>query len=302
MAWNGDGELVWNAVTEALQPILHLEKELDQNKLEKRVRDYFNKGAKNLNFHSKQWDELIEEYADNVFGSLFCGLGDRPWIMEADFLLVVDAGVKENFPQHKLQNVPQKQFEQCVLAASDRAFDQQRYWAFRWETIQNVVTGKTTTKKIREATDTAREETVKQGVDEPDAFIASWVGLSIQSLMKTTQNEPQHILPPDLCHKLFERLVQEGGLPVAITNAVGQPPPGWPALAAAVDESYAPILAAEAAAAAEVGDAMGFKGKGKFDGGKGFKGKGKYDAFPDPYGMQYGMPYGKGMKGGYMPY
>ena len=55
--------------------------------------------------------------------------------MQVDFLMVVDAGVKELFPPHMLQNVPQLVFEQQVLSAHDRAFEEQRFAPMLWDTL-----------------------------------------------------------------------------------------------------------------------------------------------------------------------
>merc|ERR1712008_482293 len=73
-------------------------------------------GTKGLQFSGKRWDLLMGEYADAVYSSLFCGLGDRSWLNQADFLLCVDAGVKDFFPTHLFQNVPQQLFENTAAA------------------------------------------------------------------------------------------------------------------------------------------------------------------------------------------
>lgn len=246
-----DGDLLWNAVNEALAPVLHLENQLEPNKLEKRIRDYFKKGAKNLAFRAKAWHELIDEYADNVFGSLYCGLGDREWIGEADFLLVMDAGVKEQFPANLFDNVPQHEFENAVLASSDRAADEQRYLHFRWEVVQREIQGKVSQKKIGNAMDLARVEAVKLAVPDSESFVEAWMGIFIEELCKTTQNEPQHILPQELCQTLFEVILQAGALPTSLTAEFGILPTVWDSLAAAVGDAYTGLLAAEQAAAFE---------------------------------------------------
>eukprot|EP00438_Fugacium_kawagutii_P021275 Skav220196 [mRNA] locus=scaffold1074:376042:383270:- [translate_table: standard] len=113
--WQGE-DLLSAAVTQALEPILPQETEWDQAKLEKRVKQYFRNAAKNLEFQVKPWQELVEDYADSVFASLFQALKDRAWLMQVDFLMVVDAGVKELFPPYLVQHVPQVEFEQQAAA------------------------------------------------------------------------------------------------------------------------------------------------------------------------------------------
>jgi len=242
-----DGDLLWNAVSEALAPILEQEQQLEPNKLEKRVREYFKKGAKSLSFRSKPWDELVNEYADNIFSSLFCGLGDRPWLCDADFLLAVDAGVKEFFPAELFDRVPQSKFENVVLIASDRAFDEQRYNQLRWEVLQQEVKGKATQKKVGNAMDAARVEACQLGLQDPMSFTEAWVGITVEALCKTTQNEPQHILPQDLCQSLFEAMIEAGALPMTLTKD-GLPEDVWETLAVSVAEAYAPIIGAAEAA------------------------------------------------------
>ncbi|CAE8611119.1 unnamed protein product, partial [Polarella glacialis] len=95
-------DLVWNAVSEALAPIASLETEWDTPKLEKRIKQYFRNASKNLEFHAKPWNLLIEEYTDTVFASIFQALHDRSWLNQVDFLMVFDAAIKELFPKHVL--------------------------------------------------------------------------------------------------------------------------------------------------------------------------------------------------------
>merc|ERR1719235_460251 len=76
---SSSSDLLWNAVSEAVTPIAHMEGVLEQNKLEKRIRDYFSKAAKGLEFY-KPFADVVNEYADKVFSSMFAGLGDREWL------------------------------------------------------------------------------------------------------------------------------------------------------------------------------------------------------------------------------
>jgi len=171
---------------------------------------------------------LIHEYADNVYSSLFCGLGDRNWLSQADFLLCVDAGVKDLFPSHLFMNVPQQVFETTVLAASDRAFDEQRFLSFRWDTIQQIIVGKGTQKKIREALDTSRQRVIKEDIEQIEHFVRVWVSHFVKILAATTQGDPTSLVELDTVVELFQVLVQEGGLPLKMTVESGVPPPGWP--------------------------------------------------------------------------
>merc|ERR1712232_562173 len=126
------------------------EHEWDQNKLEKTLRGHFNKAAKNLAFGNSELWELINTYADNCFGSVFASLGDREWLStgQADFILVLDAGIKDHFPAELLGQCPRLEFEQMVLAAHDRAFEEQRFGPILTEAMSGVVQGKKTMSKV----------------------------------------------------------------------------------------------------------------------------------------------------------
>jgi len=146
---NQDEELLWTAVYEAVQPIKHMEDELDESKLEKRIRDAFKKGAKGLNVNARSWPQAVEEFADGAMSSLFSSCGDKPWLAHIDLLLCLDAGIRDNFPPQVMRNVPAAEFEQCVLAAYERAFEEQRTGPIMWEAVQAAVEGKKSRTKWR---------------------------------------------------------------------------------------------------------------------------------------------------------
>lgn len=275
--------MLWNAVSEAVAPIAHLEKEHDTNKLEKKIRDYFSKGVKGLEFHSKDWATLINDYADKVFSSLFCGLGDREWLNQADFLMCVDAGVKEYFPAHVLASVPQQAFEQAVLAAADRAYDEQRFWTFRWETVQRCCQGKLTQKKVREALDTGRAEAYQLAIGLPEGgqaqqFLTTFIVRTLEEFMKAVGDVNN--LPCDAAVELFSQLIDEGAFPLWLTQSEGTPTREDGVVAQLVQDFYAQNGAASG------GCAMKGKGKGKMVMGKGYGG-------PPAFG-DLGMPQGFG--------
>ena len=108
------------SITNVIDSIIHLleREEIDRNKLEKRILHYFNQGATGLEFGQKTFKELVNDYADAVYSSMFSGLdANRNWLTKADFLLVVDAGVKGHFPSELLDGVPRLQLERTILQA-----------------------------------------------------------------------------------------------------------------------------------------------------------------------------------------
>ena len=112
-------DVLWEAVHEALEPVIYKEKHWEGNKIIKRICDYFRKAAKTLDYES-HWLDVVNNYVDSAFGSIFQALGDRHWLGEVDFVFVVDAGIRECFPDHVVGGVPVIEFERGVLNAHDR--------------------------------------------------------------------------------------------------------------------------------------------------------------------------------------
>ena len=86
-----------SAVAEALVPVAHLETPERTPKLEKLIRDYFLKAAKGVDFQTN-FKKAVSDYADLALGSLWQGLGERPWLSQLDTLLVMDAAIKNDVP------------------------------------------------------------------------------------------------------------------------------------------------------------------------------------------------------------
>jgi len=251
--WKGGGngghgndwqeDFLSEAVTQALAPILTMETEWDQAKLEKRVKQYFRNAAKNLEFHVKPWQELVEEYADQVFASLFQALKERPWLLQVDFLMVVDAGVKELFPPFLLQHVPQLEFEQQVLSAHDRAFEEQRFAPMLWDTLFDRIEDKQHKTKIYNALEAGRKEAATHsGETNPvEDFVKAWVGCSLREVQSQCNSPLDQALPSDMCRDIFHALFEAGALPLPLTQE-GQPPDGLLIMDQAIEDGYAGTL------------------------------------------------------------
>jgi len=259
-AWNGAGagadnwgndEQLWNAISEAVAAIIHLEKELDSTKVEKKIRDYFNKAAKQMTFHAhRSLPELIDEYADNAFSSLFCGLGERDWLYsgQADLLLVVDAGVKANFPPQLVAQVNQAEFEQLVLASHDRAFEEQRYFPILTTAVQAAVQGPKIRKRVYNSAEQGRKEAasgmgVACGSGDPslekiEDFASRWIDRTICVLAEGLGGDPEGTLDMASACSFFHQMMEAGALPLALTQECGPPPPRWPIVDMAVQQAY----------------------------------------------------------------
>lgn len=235
----GDGDNLWTAVNEAVASIMEMEKEWEQNKLEKKLREYFNKAAKNLSFGNRPLMDVINDYADNVFSSLFAGLGDREWLNtgQADFILVMDAGIKDNFPKHMVSKIPQAEFEQMVLAAHDRAFEEQRFGPLLTEAMTGIVQGPKTKRRVWNAVEQGRKDAASDSVNYED-FTAHWINRTIELLSEAMYGEPEACLDAESAVKLFRALVTGGALPLAMTQETGLPAEDWPLVEEAVTTAY----------------------------------------------------------------
>lgn len=240
----GDGkdeELIWFATAAAVKEILHLETEIEGAKLEKRIRDYFRKAAKGIEFGKKSWQQLVNDYADAVFANMFNALGEKEWLVQADFLLVLDAGIKDNFPAKVLANIPQLAFEKTVLAAYDRAFDEQRVLPIMWETVRAVLEGVASRKKVYNAAEFGRKLAAvpnPNAENEAEDYVSRWIDSTIHHLSQHTQNDPQWMLPEETALILFNSLIEQGALPAVLQQEHGPPPADWPVVEQSIAKSY----------------------------------------------------------------
>merc|ERR1719491_531524 len=152
-------------------------------------------------------------------GSMFAGIGDREWLYggQVDLLLILDAGIKDTFPGHLLQHVAQQDFEQMVLGAYERAFDEHRLGPILTEAVTSSVQGPKTKKKVWNAIDGGRKEAVQAGHVTADDFAAVWINTSVRHLSEASQGSPEGTIEAAAFSQLFQTLLQGGGLPIAMT-------------------------------------------------------------------------------------
>jgi len=219
------GQMLTAAVPEAVATIAPLEKEWDEAKLEKKLKEYFYKASKQLEFSRRGLADMINEYADNAMGSIFAGLGDRDWLYtgQADLLLLLDAGVKDTFPAHLFKGVGLLEFEQLVLAAYDRAFDEQRFCPILSEAVPAMVSGPKIKKKVWNAIDQGRKDAVMASAADADEFTTLWINGAIARLSESSQGHPEATMEPDLAIKLFQMLLEGNALPLNLTESAASP-------------------------------------------------------------------------------
>jgi hypothetical protein len=302
MAW---GENLNAAIDETVQTLATMETDWDSEKLSKKLREYFNKGAKNMTFNRRKLPDLIAEYTNNAMGSVFAGLGDREWLTsgQADFLMVIDAGIKDHFPAKLLANVEQLEFEQQVLAAYDQAFEENRFCPILSEAVPTVVSGPKIKKKVWNAVEAGRKAAQASGTEDVAEFTSTLVDNAIKDLSENSFGSPESTMTAEQAVKLFVTLLEAGALPLALQAANPQPPVHI--LEEAVTNAYAQHTIPEGQ---DVPAHMQPKKKQKHSdweeessggsnvwGGKGFGGKGFGKSFGDMFG---GMFNAKGGKGG----
>eukprot|EP00928_Gymnodinium_smaydae_P003990 TRINITY_DN11402_c0_g1_i1.p1 TRINITY_DN11402_c0_g1~~TRINITY_DN11402_c0_g1_i1.p1 ORF type:complete len:417 (+),score=89.98 TRINITY_DN11402_c0_g1_i1:43-1251(+) len=262
-------ELIAPAVHEALGHIAHLENEWDIGKMEKRIRGYAKNASKGLAFGKNSWQELVNEYADAMFASIFQALGDRQWLNEADLLPVVDAGIKETFPEAELADVPQDEFERTVLQAHDRAFEEQRFASGSWDTIRHRVHEKKLQQKTYKALEEGRKIAAVNAQPQVADFVNHWVHASVDSLRQICGPSFMQVLPEDTLTSLLHSLVEAGALPLALTAKASEagelPLEDW-WIGTVVSDAYAGREMRPSSEATQHG------GRGRWSGGGGWKG------------------------------
>jgi len=240
--WASHDDLITPAITAALSSIAPMESAWDMPKLSKRLRQYFSNGAQGIDFQGQSLQDLINQYADNVFGTVFQALRDRPWINQADFLGVLDAGVKELFPGPVVTSVSPQRFERIITAAHDRAFEEQRFAPLLWDVVTEYLKEPKARRKVYDAFEAGRKEAATAcSTESPDPmkdFVDYWVSSSVARLAAET-GSADSLLPPGVAVQFIHALVAAGALPLPLTEDHGIPPPDWPAVESCVRGAYA---------------------------------------------------------------
>jgi len=255
---SGTNDLLWSAVREAIGPVVAFETEMDTSRLEKRIRDAFKRGAKGLVYSAKPWTVLVNDYADSVFSSIFSGLGEsRPWLCRVDFVLALDAGIKEFFPPCVLCELHQQEFERTVLAAHDRAFEEQRYFPLLWNTVCPPIVQETSRKKVCKAAEFGRTtamQAMRNGPVQMKEFVSRWIDLTIMQLSKVSQGFCEDVLREPSAVELFNNMIVQGALPLSLTSEYGLPPDHWPFVEFSVHQAYVAHSCAEGRACPRNGE------------------------------------------------
>lgn len=234
---------ILEAILPATAAIIHLERELDSDKLAKKIHQYCQNALKGLDFSAGlSWTELVDAYADKFFTSVWQVFGERSWMASAqdriNFRHVLNSSVCELFPDSVLDDVPSDDLEQHVFQSHDRACDEQRALLLIWDRVKTIVDRKKSQNPVYNAAESARKETWSefQGIhgeeisgssDHRRKFLRSWVRRTISEIGGDGSQHPGMVLPDEMARKLFLELATKGGMPEYPGIEVQDPEEGW---------------------------------------------------------------------------
>merc|ERR1719160_1823070 len=74
------------------------------------------------------WQEAVDTYCDNLFGTLCKALYDRTWVDQVTWTPVINAAVKDLFPPEIVANIRDEVLDLHVASSAERAFEESRFW------------------------------------------------------------------------------------------------------------------------------------------------------------------------------
>lgn len=239
-----EDDTIWTAVKVALEPVSHCEQEEEMRKLRTKISQYARSAVQGIDLDRRPVSVPINEYADNLFAKIFQVLGDKPWLPQADMLLVLDASVKELLPMDALVELSQDELEGIIFSAHDRAVDEQRSMPLIWDTISQMLQGPKTKSKVYKAFEAGRKDTISDpevnAEGSAELFTRRWIASSIDHLRASAGGYVDSIMPPQTATLLFCTLVEGGALPIRCIAELSVPDAGWEHfVATAVRAAYA---------------------------------------------------------------
>jgi len=259
---DSQGDAIDKASTNTLTSVAHLETEWDFDKLRWKVASYFRKAARGVP-HTGPVVKIIDEIADSAFATLSGTLGDRTWLPQVDFTMVLDATIKLIVPPEVLFQIPAPELDTAIITAHDRASEQGRSALVMWEVVQGTLSGKKAQSKVYSSLESARIEAVNANVsaaltamqeatakeipsplEKVQKFIAMWIKRTVVTLADSYDGNPGAAMPQSVAVELFHNLLQRDTLPKSLNNellmnAQVMPQP-YPNLEGMVREVYQP--------------------------------------------------------------
>jgi len=231
---------IYTAIKVALSPIAEMETAADVLKFRVRLTKYARDARSEMRLAGKPMERLVNEYTDGFFAKVFASIGDRPWIGEVDFHLMLDTAIKELLPENLVVSVPMEELEMHIFKAHDRGLDEQQSLPVVWQTVQQVLQGPKTRSKVYKACETGRKDTTDEElVYGADDFAKQWIANTMRRLRAETGGYPEGVLPEDMAVTLFTRLLEAETLPASRIAEGSAPEGGWKAwLEEVIPEAY----------------------------------------------------------------
>lgn len=234
-----DHAMVKIAIADIVQKIGRRESEYNAEQMTEKIWNFAWKAKKPLNFEntSTPWKELVTEFANKFFASMWAAFGDRKWMEDVEFTHLVCVAVQSYFPKEVNEKVPAMEFAQVLIDVPEYANDYNRFHWHAQDIVKEHVQTKQKSKRVLQALGDAREDVLKLGVMDVATFLRSWTQGSLSKL--TSEGHPSKTLPIEQALPLFDAFANSVGVPQAILKIVDDKPrPGGSDTIAAVREAY----------------------------------------------------------------
>lgn len=257
-----DWDQMGKVVEDTCKTLAPFEDTLDQAKLEKKLMDFLKKASnaagpmeiRGSYLRNMSWEKLTADFVEKFYEAFWNTLGDRPWVDHHDFSLAIGAGIKYFCPPPGLADVPDEEFNHRINVAVAYSYDYGRYYYWSREVLKNSPVEKKSIKNVRDATDRAREDVMKQCPNDIASFLQAWIGQTVRNLSEKDKN-PKADLRMETAVPLYLALCTEGkALPFLLTQIWGMPNDLEQQISSQFTIAFAPFP--------EVRRGMGFMGKG----------------------------------------
>eukprot|EP00933_Yihiella_yeosuensis_P015154 TRINITY_DN13316_c0_g1_i1.p1 TRINITY_DN13316_c0_g1~~TRINITY_DN13316_c0_g1_i1.p1 ORF type:complete len:711 (-),score=152.64 TRINITY_DN13316_c0_g1_i1:97-2229(-) len=223
-------------------------------KLRAKITKYARDAGQGLDFSQYGYkgptvQQHIKEIVENFFGNLCNNYSDRPWLGATDFMLVLEAAVREIMDESKLNSLEPDELESVIFDSHDIALEVNRFQPFVYDIVRPLIDGVKTKKKVSKAVEDGRkhattEPDIGSGFERAENFIRTWLFKFMELLSEEAGGDPEDIceLPKylEVFSALFNHQSSEGlssALPARWAAEAGIPENGWEPLLQAILES-----------------------------------------------------------------
>lgn len=242
MAWNEQAETqLYECMNASLGQIMSYESQWDLDTLQKKISKYLRQGAK-VTSSKMSWQQVATDFSQKFFESVWSAIGEREWLDYVDWTFIVGLGIKAYCEVPDLTGVSDEEYMQQISQVTEATFDGCRYYSWSVQVLKDVVSGKTTQKRVREAIDKAREAVRSQCQQSPQDFVSAWIHTTVAELKKAggPRSCPTEDLPAATAVQLFSAMCEKGGgIPLALLVTPGGLDAVWGEIQNSVGQAYA---------------------------------------------------------------